>query len=241
MITVDFQCLHLPAGSRILDIGCGSGRHVAAAYDLERVEVIGADPCFSDLKKAQARLQFHDYLGAHGRGRWRLHAADIKHLPFADAGFDLVICSEVLEHIPNDLSAMQEIVRVLKPGGQLVVSVPRCWPETICWMLSRQYRHDPGGHVRIYNARQLLNRIESLGVTHWRTHFAHGLHSPYWWLKCFLGVHRKEPLWPVRIYHQFLVWDLMEQPRITRIIEQLLNPILGKSVVLYFRKPGIGE
>jgi SAM-dependent methyltransferase len=237
MITVDFQCLRLPAGSRVLDIGCGSGRHVAAAYALERVEIVGADPCFMDLKKAQARLRFHDAWGEHGQGRWWLHAADITRLPFADASFDLVICSEVLEHIPDHGRAMNETVRVLKPGGQLVVSVPRRWPETICWMLSRQYRHDPGGHVRIYDARRLLDRIESLGVTHWRTHFAHSLHSPYWWLKCLLGSQREPAWWPVRTYHQFLVWDLMERPRITRVIEHLLNPILGKSVVLYFQKP----
>jgi SAM-dependent methyltransferase len=237
MITVDFPSLNPPPDSRILDIGCGSGRHVAAAYALERVEVVGADPCFADLKKARERLRIHDYLGEHGQGRWHLHAADITHLPFADGTFDIVVCSEVLEHIPDHYRAIQEIVRVLKPGRQLVVSVPRQWPESICWWLSRQYRNDPGGHVRIYDARQLVRRIESQGVHHWRTHFAHSLHSPYWWLKCLLGVNREQPFWPVRLYHRFLVWDLMQRPSWTRAIEQWLNPILGKSVVLYFKKP----
>jgi SAM-dependent methyltransferase len=235
MITVDFSCLRLPPGSRILDIGCGSGRHVAAAYAIERAIVIGADANFEDLTKARERLQYHDHLGAHGNGRWSLAASDINHLPFGDATFDLVICSEVLEHVPNHLGAMAEIVRVLKPGCPLVVSVPREWPETLCWRLSSQYRCLPGGHIRIYKADRLLRQVESFGVRHFRTHFAHSLHSPFWWLKCIVGVQR-EDLWPVRLYHRFLVWDMMQKPRLTRALERWLNPFLGKSVVFYFRK-----
>lgn len=237
MITVDLHSLDIAPGSRVLDIGCGSGRHLAAAYALERIGVVGADPCFEDLLKARQRMQLHDYLGEHGHGRWCLNAADITRLPFADASFDLVICSEVLEHIPDHHRAMAEIVRVLKPDRPLVVSVPRRWPEAVCWWLSRQYRNEPGGHLRIYDARRLVRQIEAQGVQYRRTHFAHGLHSPFWWLKCLLGLHREQMPWPVRRYHEFLVWDLMAQPRLTRVIERWLNPVLGKSVVLYFHKP----
>ncbi len=240
MITVDFKCLQLPAGSRILDIGCGSGRHVAAAYALEKAVVVGADANFDDLTKARSRLQYHDQLGAHGNGCWSLTASDINHLPFGDASFDLVICSEVLEHVDDHQSAMGEIVRVLKPGSPLVVSVPREWPEALCWRLSAEYRRLPGGHIRIYKADQLLRQVESHGVCHWHTHFAHALHTPFWWLKCLLGVQR-EDLWPVRLYHRFLVWDMMRKPRLTRAMERWLNPFMGKSVVLYFRKPVVAE
>lgn len=236
MITVDFHCLNLPAGSRILDIGCGSGRHVAAAYALDRAAVVGADANVQDLMHARSRLQFHDMVGEHGNGCWSLNAADITRLPFADAAFDLVICSEVLEHIPAHHQAMAEMVRVLKPGRPLVVSVPRRWPESLCWRLSRQYRCMPGGHVRIYDAGELIRHIEARGVKHWRTHFAHSLHSPYWWLKCLLGVER-EQLWPVRLYHRFLTWDIMRHPRFTKALDRWFNPLMGKSVVLYFHKP----
>lgn len=237
MITVDFQCLKLPSGSRILDIGCGSGRHVAAAYALERSTVVGADANVADLKAARERLHFHDYLGEHGQGYWLLTAADITRLPFEDGAFDLVICSEVLEHIPDHHRAMGEIVRVLKPNRPLVVSVPRHWPERICWLLSKAYRHMPGGHVRIYQAGEVVQKIESFGLDHWRTHFAHGLHSPYWWLKCLLGLDNTERL-PVRLYHRFLTWDIMDRPPLTRTLERWLNPLVGKSVVFYFHKSG---
>jgi hypothetical protein len=59
---------------------------------------------------------------------------------------------------------------------------------------------------------------------------------PYWWLKCLFW-QEDDPQaenWIVKQYHRFLVWDLMKQPWITRIADSLLNPILGKSVVMYF-------
>ena len=78
MITVDFKKAELKPGQKILDIGCGSGRHVAAAYQYPGVTVIGTDLSFQDLVEARERLMFHDRLGAHGRGAWGLNVADIK-------------------------------------------------------------------------------------------------------------------------------------------------------------------
>ena len=71
-------------------------------------------------------------------------------LPFADGTFDRVIASEVLEHIPDDAAAMAELARVLRPGGTMAVTVPRCGPEVVNWVLSDEYHDVPGGHVRIY-------------------------------------------------------------------------------------------
>lgn len=235
MITVDFQSISLPAGSCILDIGCGSGRHTAAAYDLNKGLVVGADTSVDDLLQARQKLRWHRDCFIHDTSLWSTTGADATNLPFKKHSFDLVICSEVLEHVPDHGRAIREIIRVLKPGRQLVVSVPRRWPETICWALSSQYRTTPGGHIRIYKAGDLIRRIESNGAVHRRTHYAHSLHSPFWWLKCLLGPDRNQLL-PVDLYHRFLTWDLMERPRLTRFLETALNPLLGKSVVLYFRK-----
>lgn len=236
MITVDFQSLPLGMGSTILDIGCGTGRHTAAVFDQYKGLVVGADTSLDDLELARSKLHWHEKFQNHETCRWHLTGADITELPFKDQSMDLVICSEVLEHIPNHGQAIAECVRVLKPGKHLVVSVPRRWPEAICWGLSRRYRNSKGGHLRIYHAGKLIERIESTGMVHWRTHHAHSLHSPYWWLKCLLGPDHNE-LWPVVLYHRFLTWDLMEKPRLTRLLEALLDPVMGKSVVLYFRKP----
>ena len=111
-----------------------------------------------------------------------------------------------------------------------------CSSDLICWALAPGqggYADQPGGHVRIFAAEALKADIAGLGFRFLGQHFAHGLHSPYWWLKCaFWG--RDHVL--VRLYHRFLVWDLMQRPWLTRALEALANPIMGKSVAFYFRK-----
>ncbi len=170
-------------------------------------------------------------------GHLRTVRADARHLPFADGEFDVVIAAEVLEHIHEDSAAIAELHRVLRPGGLLAVTVPRWWPERVCWALSHEYHDVPGGHVRIYRRRQLAGRLRGSGlVLSPPHHHAHALHSPYWWLRCALGMSRDQPL-AARLYHRFLVYDLMRRPRWTRSLERFLNPMLGKSVVLYARRP----
>lgn len=235
MVTVEFDRLTVKPGFKILDIGCGSGRHTCAAYQCRQVTAIGVDLDFDDLKEARSRLQLHDRLGEHGGGIWALSTADILSLPFKDSYFDLVICSEVLEHILLHRKAIREIVRVLQPGRNLVVSVPRYWPERICWLLSPEYAGSNGGHVRIFRQKQLISDLTSAGLRMWARHFAHSLHAPFWWLKCLVGPDRTDSS-AVDLYHRFLTWDMMKKPRVTGLIDKLLNPLMGKSLVLYFRK-----
>ena len=236
MQTVNFDHIPLERGDRVLDLGCGEGRHVIAAYLAAEVDAIGVDLSLADLKNAQVKAEdfLTDSAGEDQRSLG-LASADALRLPFADNSFDKVICSEVLEHIPDYRAALTEIRRVLKPGGLLCASVPRRWPEKICWALSDAYHQVPGGHLRIFRARELRGNIESLGFKHYHRHWAHALHAPFWWLKCLFW-NTQDSNWLVRQYHRLLVWDLMERPALTRIVERCLNPVVGKSVVLYFRK-----
>ena len=240
MITVNFDKLSIKPGDRILDIGCGSGRHTCAAYGLKETVVIGADLSFDDVCEARDRLRYHDTVGVHGGGTWGTLAADVTTLPFQTDAFDLVICSEVLEHIPDDKVAFKELIRIVKPGKDLVVSVPRFLPERICWSLSNEYHNANQGHVRIYKKKELRKNLEMAGVTYRGSHFAHSLHSPYWWLKCLVGPTREDSV-PVNLYHRFLTWDIMKKPWITQFMDKLLNPIMGKSLVLYFKKMEVNE
>jgi SAM-dependent methyltransferase len=235
MITFDFKKLGIKPGYRILDIGCGSGRHTCAAYRFKNVFAIGADLNLDVLAEARQRLHFHEKLGENGGGIWGLTMTSISALPFEDNCFDLVVCAEVLEHIADDRSAAGEIIRVLKPGHNLAVSVPRFWPERICWALSSAYPNSLNGHIRIYRKKKLIALLENLGVKSWAIHYAHSLHTPYWWLKCLLGLERTDAT-AVNLYHRFLVWEMMKQPHPVAWMDRLLNPILGKSLVVYFRK-----
>jgi SAM-dependent methyltransferase len=162
--------------------------------------------------------------------------ADAGRLPFPDNAFDVVIAAEILEHIPNDLAVMAEATRVLRPGGTLAVTVPRWWPERLCWMLSDAYHQVKGGHVRIYRRSVLVGRLRAQDLVPRGGHHAHALHSPYWWLKCLFGIDNQRARLP-RWYHAFLVYDIMRRPRWTAALEGVLNPVLGKSVVVYLSKP----
>jgi len=234
VITVDFNRLGIQPGWRILDIGCGSGRHTSAAMRFNNVIVMGVDISFDDLSQARNRLEYHQKLGDHG-GVWGIAAGDILDLPFKNNCFDLVVCSEVLEHIIDHQAAAAEVVRVLKPGRNMVVSVPRYWPERICWTLSQDYHNADNGHTRVYTKKELVDLLETAGSRLLDLHYAHSLHTPFWWLKCLLEPARKDSRL-VDLYHRFLVWDMMKHPRVTRLAEHLLNPLMGKSIVLYLKK-----
>ena len=117
----------------------------------------------------------------------------------------------------------------------LAITVPRAWPEKICWKLSREYHQVEGGHIRIFNGQHLRREIERKPLRFYKRHWAHALHSPFWWMKC-LWWKTQETNVLIKWYHRLLVWDLMEKPWLTQTLEKILNPIMGKSVVMYFRK-----
>ena len=235
MLTVDLRSLGLRNGDRVLDLGCGEGRHLHAMYYDAKVHAVGVDLGFDDVVKTREGFQrYPDISPNEGQG-FSLTVGNALTLPFEDDTFDKIVCSEVLEHIPDYKTALREIERILKPGGTLAVSVPRYWPEWICWKLSSEYHNTPGGHVRIFNAGELRGDIERTGMSYFRKHWAHGLHSPYWWLKCWHW-EKRDTWFPIRMYHKFLVWDLMKRPLLTRILEKFFDPLMGKSVVLYFSK-----
>lgn len=234
MQTVDFKHFKLQPGDKVLDLGCGEGRHVYACYAEQDVQVVGVDLSFTDLKTAQQRYQPHIDQDNKNRHFGLLNGNALQ-LPFADHSFDKVICSEVLEHIADYEGVLKEINRVLKPGGLFAASVPRFWPEWICWHFSDEYHENEGGHIRIFLESQLRRKIENEGFRFYRKHWAHALHSPYWWLQCMDWENKDTNPW-VKGYHKLLVWDLMEKPWLTRMSEKMLNPIMGKSVVMYFEK-----
>lgn len=239
--TINFDYLKLQSSDRVLDLGCGEGRHAISAYMLHNVDSVGIDLSLKDLNITRER--FGEFVEPDNKNKSLvLSVANGYQLPFVNGSFDKVICSEVLEHIPDYLAVLSEIERVLKPGGTFAVSVPRYFPEWICWKLSDEYHEVEGGHIRIFNAGDLRKDIEARGFIHFKRHHAHSLHVPYWWLKCvFWREEGIEEAAPVKNYHKFLVWDLMKQPVLTYWLDRLMNPFLGKSVVMYFVKTGNAE
>jgi SAM-dependent methyltransferase len=238
VLTVDFDRLDVQPGCRLLDLGCGQGRH---AFEARRrgARVVALDREGADCKDSAgmlAAMAAEERLPEAGAG-WAVNGDGLA-LPFADDAFDRVIAAEVLEHVDDDAAAIAELVRVLRPGGRLAVTVPRWFPERVCWALADDYHAPavPGGHVRVYRRAQLLGRLRSAGLQPVATHHAHALHAPYWWLKCAVGVGNDgSPL--VRAYHRFLVADIVRPRPVVRALEGALNPLVGKSLVVYAERP----
>ena len=235
MLTVDYGQLGVRPGERLLDLGCGGGRHAFQAVRMG-ARVVALDAAAAEVSQVRdtigAMLDAGEVAAEDEAG---VVQGDALRLPFADASFDRVIASEVLEHIPEDDAAMAELSRVLRPGGTMAVTVPRFGPEAVNWALSNDYHDVPGGHVRIYRRSTLMARLRTAGLRPFGSHHAHALHSPYWWLRCLVGPRRDHVL--VRAYHQVLVWDITRAPLLTRVADRVLNPVLGKSLVVYLEKP----
>ncbi|TFV87681.1 class I SAM-dependent methyltransferase [Blastococcus sp. CT_GayMR20] len=244
MLTVDYDRLDLRPGMTVLDLGCGEGRHAFEAYR-RGASVVALDWGVSEVATTKQWLGAIAAAGEAGRARdgtaarYEVVRGDLLALPFFDASVDRVMASEVLEHIPDDVTAMAEIARVLKPGGRVAVTVPRYGPERICWALSDEYHANEGGHIRIYTKPVVRTRLASVGLTPGESHHAHSLHAPFWWLKCAVGVERDTAL--VRAYHRLLVWDLTKRPWLTRTAERVLDPLFGKSLVVYADKPAVAQ
>ena len=238
MLTIKFDRLNLKPGDTFLDAGTGFGRHAfeaarlgarVVALDYAEQEVTTTRATFAAMYEA-GELDPTSFTGVV-RG-------DATCLPFDDAMFDCIVTSEVLEHIDDDTSALREFVRVLRPGGVLAATVPSWFPEKINWALSDEY-HAPfvkGGHVRIYRGSELRSKISQAGLIVGGSHKAHGLHSPYWWLKCAVGPQREDNK-AVAMYKKFLEWDIISAPPITRVLDRALSPVIGKSYVVYAKKP----
>ena len=244
MLTADYDRLGLVSEDMLRDLGCGFGRH---AYEALRrgSHVVACDLGLEELRQVRsitAVMRAKDEIAEDSV----LETAngDATRLPFADKSFDRIIASEVVEHIDHDEEALAELFRVLRPGGVLAITIPARLPEQICWALSDDYHapNQPGGHVRIYRTGELRRKLTNAGLEPFDEHRVHALHSPYWWLRCAIGPNRPvEDSRIVSLFHRFLTWDIVKTPRITRLAERALAPVLGKSLVIYARRPGGSE
>jgi dolichol-phosphate mannosyltransferase len=134
----------------VLDVGCGSSRIIGSR------QLVGLDIVLAKLRYARRY------------GNPLVHGS-IFELPFKDASFDCVICSEVIEHVPADEKVFDELERVLKPGGRLILGTPdydRWRWRAMEWVYGRV---SPGGyadeHITHYSRPNLAAYLEARGMT----------------------------------------------------------------------------
>jgi ubiquinone/menaquinone biosynthesis C-methylase UbiE len=137
--------------TRILDIGCGSSRILQSLP-----QAVGLDMQIRKLR----------WLRAPGR---QLVQGSLSQLPFPDGTFDAVICSEVIEHIPREEIDLSDMVRVLAPGGMLVLGTPDYGTFRWRFLESLYKKVFPQGyateHINPYTRRGLRREIEEMGLT----------------------------------------------------------------------------
>ena len=233
MLTFNFKKYTLNCNGSMLDVGCGEGRHIfGVMQEYPMMKCVGLDMDDDSLKKAEEGYSYFESISEVGAEFIKGSAYS---LPFPDNTFDLIVCSEVLEHLHEYNDAVIEINRVLKPGGKFFASVPAFWPEKICWYLSKEYQNQPGGHLRIFDQKKLIHEIESRGFLFLSSEKFHSIHSPYWWLRCFFWKSQEKNLL-VKVYKKILERHILKKPRIIDNIDKLMNPIMGKSFSMYFKK-----
>ena len=233
MLTFDFNRININPEGTMLDLGCGEGRHIFGLMEkFPDLKCIGLDPHIESLDKAFEGLKF---LESISNSKTNFLSGSAYSLPFSDDSFDLVVCSEVLEHLHDYKDAIKEINRVLKPGGQFLASVPAEFPEKICWLLSEAYQNQPGGHLRIFKKNELIKEVAEHNFSFESSQRFHSIHSAYWWLRCLFWKSQESNI-IIKRYKKILERHILKKPFFLDLIDKIFNPILGKSIAFYFVK-----
>jgi SAM-dependent methyltransferase len=233
--SIDPALLDIGPNDRVIDLGCGTGRHVLALSKQPGI-IHGADLSRHDLRVARYLLEI---MRRRGEVRAKVHWLQMagERLPFADAAFDRVICTETLEHVDDDAVLARELVRVLKPGGILAVSVPDEWSEKLFWKLSKNYRTHAGGHVRIYERERIVALLRQAGLRPYAVRYRHSLETMYWLthVAFWSDWGKQGPI--TRAFRNALDSHRARSSKIVTLIDDIGNRVLPKSIVVYSRKP----
>jgi SAM-dependent methyltransferase len=164
----------LPRGLRVLDVGCGSGVHGAELKRLLGHRVTGVDISAASIAKAQARLE-------------AAHVADVTkpaEYPFPP-GFDLIVFSDILEHLYDPVAVLRSHVELLKPGGRILVSLPNIaiWNVRLELLFGRFRYQDTGTldrtHIRFFNRRSFFELLDTCGLAVERKRITPGILRPF--------------------------------------------------------------
>jgi SAM-dependent methyltransferase len=141
----------LSCDAEILDVGTGTGSNLRMLRDLGFTRVRGID-------RSPEAVRYSAEKGLGG-----VHLGDVRALPFPDRRFDLVLATDIIEHVDDDLLALRELRRVLRPGQSLLVTVP-AFP--LLW----GFQDEVGHHKRRYLLNRLLEKLHDANLSP-RQHF----------------------------------------------------------------------
>jgi SAM-dependent methyltransferase len=234
LTSIDLDLLRLSPGDHVIDIGCGTGRHIVE-MSRRPCYVVGVDRDPDELLFSKGYL-YCLICDGDMRAKANLLLGEGDRLPFVDASFDRVVCTEVLEHVPDDGLVARELARVLRPGGTMAVSVPDHLVEAVCWRLTSLRGAPIRDHVRIYDRRRISALLRSEGLIPYASRCRHSLESLYW-LLLFARGRRNSRGSAFAFYEEFIERKTMEGSAALRWMERVGDRVLPKSLVVYCRKP----
>lgn len=205
----------LPTTARILDAGTGTGANLRLLRDLRYPHAEGID-------RSPEAIRF-----CAAKGLGPVSQADLTRLPFADGYFDLVLLTDVLEHLDDDMQGLREVGRVLRPGGAALVTVP-AFPAL--WGRQDVVSH----HRRRYRPGELESRVAQAGLPCQDSfYFNYLLFAPIWAARQLLSrsplaLHSENELttgWLNRLLSAIFAVDVFTAP--------YLRPPVGVSLLAW--------
>lgn len=174
LFAMEIVRLGLSPDAEILDVGTSTGTNLRMLKDLGFRNVAGLD--FSE----------ESVRWCAEKGLPKVHRGDVCRLPFASGTYDLVLATDIIEHVDDDDMAVREIARVLKPGGYALFTVPT-FPSL--WGLQDEVAH----HKRRYCMRQLVSVIAGGGLSKVRNYYFNFLlFAPIWLARRLIAMSGKK-------------------------------------------------
>lgn len=145
------------ATDTVVDVGCGDGAFIGFCAR-QGAEVVFVDRDEASLATTEARIKDSP---AHA---YRAILSECDPIPLEDDTGDLVICTEVLEHVADPVSLVRELVRVAKPGAQLMITVPDYRSEKLVATTAPPQYFEAPNHIRIFAPGQLREMLVDAGL-----------------------------------------------------------------------------
>ncbi len=197
--------LKLPRDARILDIGTSTGTNLRMLRELGFTQFEGLDSSPDAIRWCAEK------------GLGKVTSGDVCALPFPDGRFDLVLATDIIEHVDDDSAALRQIQRVLAPNGKVLITVPAFQS---LWGLQDDVSH----HKRRYRARQLLERVRGADLRVLRGfYFNYLLFAPIWLAR-----------WVIRLSKTKLSSEAqVNSPLINRIMKVIFRIDVGTAPTLH--------
>lgn len=225
--------LKIRATDTVIDVGCGEGGIIAFCAQ-QGSEVIFVDMDEGKLAATEARVKQSP---AHA---YRAIASDCDPIPLPDGSGDVVICTEVLEHVSDPRKFLSELIRVTRPGGQLLVSVPDSRSELLIGVTAPDNYFEAPNHVRVFAADELKSLILEASLQIETEQLTGAFWSMYLSLS-YLTTDTTEILpldnpHPITDHWTRLWLELQNHPQ-GYLIRDALNQLIPRTLCIVARKP----